>query len=315
MQDALRSARVGVTGGNGFLGAHLLRRLTALGSERCVFMREGDSARRLSILAPEPEIRRIAQPASLAEVVADWKPDVVFHLGAVISTQRSLDAVRTTLEWNVLSTVQLFEALSKTKLTRLVQVGTCEEYGRLAVPFQEGAALDPASPYSASKAAISCYARMFHNCFGLPVVLVRPSIIYGPDQDAVLLIPEVITRLLENREVEVTEGRQTRDFLYVDDAIDALLRAAVIPRAAGEVFNIGSGEVVTVRRCVELIGELTGKAHLIRYGARPYRSYEIWNYAPDTSRARQHLLWKPRTSLAQGLTDTIAAYRGVNDAE
>jgi nucleoside-diphosphate-sugar epimerase len=243
-------------------------------------------------------------------MVADWKPDVVFHLGAMISTHRSLEAFRTTLEWNFLSTVQLYEALSKTTLSRLVQIGSCEEYGRLAVPFQEAVALDPASPYSASKAAASCYARMFHNCFGLPAVVVRPSVIYGPDQDPVLLIPEVITQLLQNCEVEVTEGRQTRDFLYVDDAVDALVQAAVIPGAPGEVFNIGSGEIVTVRRCVELIGELIGKPHLIRYGARPYSPYEIWDYAPDTSRARQHLLWQPRTSLLEGLTSTIAAYRG-----
>jgi UDP-glucose 4-epimerase len=313
MQNELRSARIVVTGGNGFLGAHLLRRLSSLGSKCCVFMREGDSPRRLRELSPQPEIQCFAQPGALGELVADWKPDVVFHLGAIISTQRTLDAVRTTLEWNVLSTVQLYEALAKTALRRLVQIGTCEEYGRLAVPFQESGPLDPASPYSASKAALSCYARMFHNCFGLPVVVVRPSIIYGPDQDPTLLIPEVITRLLQNCEVEVTEGRQTRDFLYIDDAVDALLQAAVIPDAAGEVFNIGSGEIVTVRRCVELIGELTGKTHLIRYGARPYRPYEIWDYAPDISRARQDLLWEPRTRLIQGLTNTIEAFRRSNE--
>jgi UDP-glucose 4-epimerase len=309
METALGSARIAVTGGNGFLGAHLLRRLSSLGSRCCVFMREGDSPRRLQGLAAQPEIRCFAQPASLAEMVADWKPDIVFHLGAMISTQRSLEAFRATLEWNLLSTVWLYEALSKTTLSRLVQIGSCEEYGRLAVPFQEAAALDPASPYSASKAAASCYARMFHNCFGLPVVVVRPSVIYGPDQDPVLLIPEVITRLLQNCEVAVTEGRQTRDFLYVDDAVDALVQAAVIPGASGEVFNIGSDEIVTVRRCVELIGELIGKPRLIRYGARPYSPYEIWDYAPDTSRARQHLRWQPRTSLHEGLTNTIAAYR------
>lgn len=305
----LRSARIAVTGGNGFLGAHLLRRLLSLGSECCVFMREGDSPRRLSGLSRQPEIRCFGQPAALAAMVADWKPDIVFHLGAMISNQRTLEALRTSLEWNLLSTVQLYEALCSSTLTRLVQIGSCEEYGRQAVPFREEAALDPASPYSASKAAASCYAKMFHNCFGLPVVVVRPSVIYGPDQDPVMLIPEVITRLLHDREVEVTEGRQTRDFLYVDDAVDALVQAAVVPGAGGGVFNIGSGETVTVRHCAELIGELTGRAHLIRFGARDYSAYEIWDYAPDIRRARERLLWEPRTWLVQGLMETIGAYR------
>jgi UDP-glucose 4-epimerase len=312
MQIALRSARVAVTGGNGFLGAHLLRRLLSLGTQCCVFMREGDSARRLNGLSPQPEIRCFAQPASLAEVVAEWKPNIVFHLGAMISHQRTLGAFRTTLEWNLWSTLLLYEALCKTTLSRVVQIGSCEEYGRQSVPFQEAAALDPASPYSASKAAASCYARMFHNCFGLPVVVLRPTVIYGPEQDTVMLIPEVISRLLQDCAVEVTEGKQTRDFLYVDDAVDALVQAAVIPSAPGEVLNIGSGEVVTVRRCVELMGELTGKPHLIRYGARPYSPYEIWDYAPDISRARQRLEWQPRTSLVQGLANTIAAFRATN---
>jgi UDP-glucose 4-epimerase len=286
-----------------------------LGSECHVFLREGDSPRRLHGLSPQPKIQYFAQPSSLSEVVAEAKPDIVFHMGAVISTQRTLEAFRSTLEWNLLSTLQLFETLSKTPLRRLVHIGSCEEYGRQAVPFQETAAPDPASPYSASKAAASCYARMFHNCFGLPVVVVRPSVIYGPDQDPVLLIPEVITRLLQNCEVQVTEGKQTRDFLYVDDAVDALLQAAVVPGASGEVFNIGSGEIVTVRRCVEMIGELIGNPHLIRYGARPYSPYEIWDYEPDISRARQFLEWRPRTALVQGLARTVAAFRSAPPTE
>jgi UDP-glucose 4-epimerase len=309
MQTALASARVAVTGGSGFLGAHLLRRLLSLGSECCVFIREGDSVRRLSGLSPQPETRCFAQPASLAKIVAEWKPDIVFHLGAILSHQRTMEAFRTTLEWNLLSTLRLYEALCQTTLSRLVQIGSCEEYGRQAAPFQEAIALSPMSPYSASKAAASCYARMFHNCFGLPAVVLRPSVIYGPAQDAVMLIPEVITRLLQNSVVEVTEGKQTRDFLYVDDAVDALIQAAVIPGVAGEMFNIGSGESFPVRRCVELIGELIGNPELIQYGARPYSPYEIWDYAPDISRACQCLGWKPRMSLVEGLKNTIAAYR------
>jgi nucleoside-diphosphate-sugar epimerase len=312
--NALRSARIAVTGGNGFLGAHLLRRLSAMGSECCVFMREEDSARRLKNLTPAPAIQNFLQPGSLAQLVAEWKPDIVFHLGAASSTRRDLDTFRTTLELNLLSTVKLFEALCQTTLRRLVHIGSCEEYGRTPVPFTESAAPDPVSPYSASKAAASSYARMFHNAFGLPVVVMRPSVLYGPGQDPVRLIPELITRLLRDQEVEVTEGKQTRDFLFVDDAVEALLLAAVTPDVAGEIFNLGSGENVTVRRCAELIGELTGKRHLIRFGARAYSPSEIWEYAPDISRARRGLGWQPRTTLIQGLTKTIAAYRDDTDA-
>ena len=131
-------------------------------------------------MAPAIKIIHFSSPDELGSVIAALAPDLVFHLGALVSNRRTLDGFHSTLQWNLLSTLSLYEALCGSTLRRLVQIGSCEEYGRQPVPFSESSALDPVSPYSASKAAISCYARMFHNCFALPVVVLRPSVIYGP---------------------------------------------------------------------------------------------------------------------------------------
>jgi nucleoside-diphosphate-sugar epimerase len=291
-----------------------LRRLTAEGRDCVAVVPEGEPADRLQDLSPRPAILRFSGPQSMGDSVAALSPRVVFHLGAVISNRPKLEDLTTTLEWNLLSTVGLYRCLTKSGVERVVQLGSCEEYGRRPGPFRESDAPDPVSPYSASKAAITCYARMFYNCFSLPVVVLRPSLVYGPGQTGNMLVPQVVSALLAGLPVDTTEGRQTRDFLYVDDLVEAMLRAATVPGIEGEVLNVGSGQAVTVRQCIEQIEELTGRRGLVNYGARPYGRSEIWEYAPDISRARQVLGWQPATSLHSGLRRTISAFQGSGEA-
>jgi nucleoside-diphosphate-sugar epimerase len=308
MQVGSAPGRVAITGGNGFIGSCLIRRLLSDGFTCWAVVPEGNSTQRLDDLVPAVQVVRFSTPGELGPVIAALAPDFVFHMGAIVSNGRTLDGFHSTLQWNLLSTLSLYEALCGSALRRLVQIGSCEEYGRQPAPFSESSALDPVSPYSASKAAISCYARMFYNCFALPVVVLRPSVIYGPGQDPKMLIPEVITALLDGRSVDTTEGGQTRDFLYVDDFVQALIQAAMLPGIEGEIFNIGSGSPVTVRSCIELIEELTGRSGMVKFGGRAYSSSEIWEYAPALDRARVSLAWQARTSLQQGLRLTIAAF-------
>lgn len=301
------SSRIAVTGGNGFIGSHLVRALASLGNSCDVFIPEPDDASRLVHIS-SLRVKRLPAPEALGPAVAEIQPDYVFHLGAVVSRQRSLAAFRETLRWNLLSTLYLMESLVGSGVRRIVTIGSAEEYGGSGAPFREDTMPDPASPYAASKTAAFCYARMFYNSFGLPVVALRPTVVYGPGQAPQLLIPEVITALLRGRPVDTTEGKQTRDFLYVGDLVDAFLRAATAPGIEGQVFNIGSGESVSVRSCIERIEAMIGTCGLVRYGARPYGKNEINFYSVDIRQAKEQLNWKPRTTLNEGLALTIAAF-------
>jgi len=307
MQTSLQSSRIVVTGGNGFIGTHLLRDLLSLGNSCDVLVPQGSDTSCLEDLPPI-RVTPFAEPEALGPAVAKLKPDVVFHLGALVCRERTLAAFHNTLQWNLLSTLYLFEALVQSEIRRIVYIGSGEEYGHQQAPYREETVPDPVSPYAASKAAAACYGRMFYNCFGLPVVLLRPSVVYGPNQAPQFLIPEVISALLQNQAVDTTEGFQTRDFLYVADLVSAVLQAAIVPGIEGEVFNIGSGEAVSVRTCIEHIELLTGTQGLVRYGARPYGKNEIDLYSVDIRHAKERLNWKPHTTLQEGLGLTIAAF-------
>ena len=189
---------------------------------------------------------------------------------------------------------------------RLILMGSGEEFGPVTGPFDEYTIADPPSPYGASKAAVTGYAKMFPNAFKLPVVVLRPSVVYGPCQAPRMLIPQVMHALHEGREIAVTEGRQTRDFIYVGDVALGILSALTANGIDGRSYNLASGEVVTVKDCLSRIEVISGRTGLIRFGAIPYKAGEIFSYEPVAERSYDALNWRPQVSLNEGLAKTWA---------
>jgi nucleoside-diphosphate-sugar epimerase len=186
-------------------------------------------------------------------------------------------------------------------------MGSCEEYGQRNRPFDAALATIPNSPYGASKAAATAYARMFYGSFQLPTVVLRPSVVYGPGQSPRQLISMVFQALADNRTIAVTEGSQTRDFVFIDDVVDSILIALTASGIEGDAWNIGSGEIVTVRTCLEMIEAITGRPGLIQYGARPYLDSERFHYEPKVDGTFEAFNWRPSVMLEEGLRRTWAA--------
>jgi UDP-glucose 4-epimerase len=308
-REDLSSKRVVVTGATGFLGGHVLDELLAAGATVIAVADRSRTARRSEHPAQSIETLWFDRPDQLAESVQSAKPDYVVHLHAAVTTDRSAAAVRSTLETNLLPSLDLMMACAEMQVKRLILIGSGEEFGPVTGPFDENTAPDPASPYGASKAAVTAYARMFHRAFQLPVVVLRPSVVYGPFQAPRMLIPQVLQSLFEGKEVAVTEGRQTRDFIHVKDLAKGVVRALVSEGVEGRSFNLASGEVVTVRDCLERIERITGRHGLIRYGALPYKTGEIFSYEPIAEPTFSALNWRPALSLEEGLTKTWESIR------
>ena len=150
---------------------------------------------------------------------------------------------------------------------------------------------------------------MFARAFALPVTVLRPTVAYGPYQSPRMLIPQIMDALRAGRPIDVTEGRQTRDFIYVSDVAHGLLTALLRAETDGRSYNLGSGEVVTVKQCLALIEEISGRTGLIRYGALPYKKGEIFCYEPMLSQTQSALGWSATTTLRDGLSQTWDWFR------
>ena len=312
--DALRDARVLVTGATGFIGSHVVRRLAAEDVELHVLTSTVSSVYPVRLVEFRDRVvlheGNLTDRSAMDAVVARARPTHVFHLGAYTHVGKSWQRVDECVQANIQGTVNLLQALDGTGYQRFVYTGTSEIYGDIDVPFTETASVNPISPYSVSKYAGERYCRMFHKGYGWPIVMLRPFNAYGPWQTPDRVIPEIIGRALRGDELKMTQGRQTREFNYVEDLADGFVLAGTVEGIEGELFNLGCGEEVSMRDLATTILDLMGNPIEPQFGALPDRPTEIWRMFSDSTKARQRLGWKPRHSLAEGLAKTIEFYTG-----
>jgi UDP-glucose 4-epimerase len=242
-------------------------------------------------------------------VVESADPEIVFHLGAYTHVGKSWHRVDECVQTNVHGTVNLLQVLARSDYRRFVYTSTSEVYGDVAVPFSEDSVVEPLSPYSVSKYAAERFCRMFHKGRGWPIVVVRPFSAYGPAQSPDRIIPEIIVKALRGERLAMTEGRQTREFNYVEDLADGFVRAATAPDVEGEVFNIGGGQEISMRDLAVTILDLMDNPITAEFGALGNRPNEIWSMRADVGKATERLGLRPARPLRQGLEQTIAWYR------
>lgn len=308
----MKDRRILVTGGSGFIGSHLVRRLVAEGAEVGVLVRY-DSVMKNERLRPvwkdvhvvEADLRNRGALAA----VRDFQPTVVFHLAAYNHVGGSFRQVEECFDVNAKGTANLLDVCGDVE--RFVYMSTSEVYGQQdTVPFVESMSPEPISPYAITKYAGELYCRMQRRIDGDPsVVVVRPFNTYGPYQSARAVIPELIVRCLQSEPVLTTSGRQTREFNYVADIVDGLVMAARCPTPIEGPVNLSTGHEVAICDLARLIVEMTGSSSDLQIGALPHRPTEIWRMFSTSDRAFEQFGWKPRMKLREGLAETIEWYR------
>lgn len=296
-----------VTGGTGFMGRHVVRAMQRRGA-RVVAVGRREAAE----VPPGIEYERadLAVEGVAAALMRRLRPERVFHLASAVDPERDLSVLRVQIRDTQMAALHVAQACLETDVGRLVHVGTCEEYGNGSAPFRESQAPAPVSPYSAAKVAASAYVRMLSASFGLRAVIVRPFLTYGPEQPPSLLIPALVRSALAGKDFPMTLGEQTREFNYVDDIVDGILRAGEVEGIEGEVINIGCGEPQRVRDLAALVLELMGNPIQLQLGRLPYRPGEATQFYCSNEKATALLGWAPRVSLEDGLRRTIAWYEG-----
>ena len=304
--DAWAGCRVLVTGGSGLLGSHLVRRLVALGAQVSVVAKATTDLEKIADCLDHVDVLRgnLAVRSDVVRVTHDAQPQVIFHLAAagVSPFQADPDTMVTT---NVLGLMHLFEALADVPYARFVNTGSCFEYGNQSGPLSEEHPLTPLNAYAASKIMAWHLCQLHARQTGKPMVTLRLFTFFGPWERPDRLIPSTIRSVLQGEEIRITSGAQTRDYTYVEDVVDAYLRAAVMEQAVGQTFNIGSGKEYAVREVAQRIRDLMQSQAPIRVGALKSRADEVWRLCCDSSKATAILGWRPTVSFDEGLHRTL----------
>jgi nucleoside-diphosphate-sugar epimerase len=290
-----------VTGASGFIGARLCRRAVDEGALVHAVSREAQG----EADGVRWERGDLADEVFVRELVRRVRPEVVLHLASHVSGGRQLELVLPMLRANLLAAVNLMVACAETGGSRVVLAGSMEE------PDTGDPDAVAQSPYAVAKWGALAYARHFGALHDLPVVHLRVFMVYGPAQlDLRKLVPYVTVSLLRGEAPQLTSGARAVDWVYVDDVVDAFVRAAAAAGAGaeGRSLDIGSGELVSARSLVLRVRELVGGDVEPAFGAIADRPLERVR-AADLAAAAEALGWRPRTPLEEGLARTVDFYR------
>jgi UDP-glucose 4-epimerase len=304
-----------ITGGAGFIGSHIARALVAAGT-RVRVLDNFSSGRRANLDGIAAEVELIDGDLRDAETVARAVAgcELVYHQGAVPSVPRSVIDPRTTLDVGISGTLNVLLAAKDTGVRRVVFASSSSVYGDTPeMPKREDMTPRPLSPYAISKLSAEQLCGVFTRLYGLETVALRYFNVFGPDQDPASAYAAVIPKFIAavaagERPTIYGDGEQSRDFTYIANVVDANLRAARVPAAAGRVFNIASGRAITVNRMLELVGELLGKPAEADY-VDP-RPGDIRDSLADIDAAWAVLGYEPAISFEEGMARTVAASTG-----
>ena len=313
----IHDKRILLTGGAGFIGTSLARRL--LPTNDVVVLDNGHrDALATSDVAAHPRLTRVTadvlDPAAVASALRGCQ--MVVHLAAIAGVDTVLRMPVATMKVGILGTFNVLEAAqAQGGIERLVDFSTSEVFGSYAYNVREGdltslgAVGEARWTYAVSKLATEHLAHNYYKEFGLPAVSVRPFNIYGPGQVGEGAIHRFIVQALRNEPITIhNDGSQIRAWCYIDDMVDGIVRCLARPEAVGQAFNIGNPRsVVTIDDLARRIVRLAGSSSELRYV--PWNSVDVELRIPNIDKARQLLDYAPHVDLETGLARTIAWYR------
>ena len=305
-----------VTGAAGFIGSTLVDRLLA-DRHTVVGVDDLSSGRSSNLESAQRHadfdfVKADIVDADLIGLLGDTRPEVVFHLAAQIDVRHSVADPQFDAGVNVVGTVRLAEAARRAGVRKVVHTSSGGSiYGTPpSYPTNEEVPVDPASPYAAGKVAGEVYLNMFRNLYGLECSHIAPGNVYGPRQDPhgeAGVVAIFAQALLSGRPTKIFgDGSDTRDYVFVDDVVDAFVKAAG-EDGGGQRFNVGTGVETSVRQLHSAIASVVGAPDEPEF--HPARIGDLRRSCLDISRAEQVLGWRPKINLDDGVAQTVAFFR------
>jgi len=299
-----------VTGGAGFIGRwvvkHLLERGYSVWVVDNLFSGKVENIAEFTENSQFKFIKGDILDENLLEELFNLSFKICLHLAALVNVQYSIDNPERSFEVNLRGTFNILEEAKK-KNTRVILMSTCMVYKKTRnnEPINESHPLFPLSPYAATKIAAEELTLSYYHAYGLPVAILRPFNTYGPFQKTDNeggVVPIFITRSLQGKTLYIYgDGTQTRDFLYVEDCAEAVIKTALSDKVWGEIINIGTGEDISINELATLIA---GRDNHVRHIPHIHPQSEISKLICNYGKAKRLLNWEPKTSLREGIDKT-----------
>jgi len=294
-------ARAIITGATGFIGANLARRLVRAGDEVHLLVRPGSDPWRIETIRTEARVHEVdlGDEAALSRIVAEIRPDRVFHLAAYGAYPHQTD-LRRMVATNITGTINLVAACLKTGFEAFVNTGSSSEYGFKDHAPPETEWLEPNSDYAVTKASATLFCRHAARSRGVRLPTLRLYSVYGPYEEPTRLMPSLIVRGMNGQLPPLADPNIARDYVYVEDVIDAyLLAAARHDQEPGAVYNVGTGVQTSLREAVDVARRALGITIEPEWGSMNNRPWDTTVWVSDIRKIRAELGWRPRHTLEQ----------------
>lgn len=303
MSGRFAGRKVVITGAGGFVGANLVSALESEDARVFALVRKGTDRHRLQSLKTSAELVEVDLLAfeTVQEKMEAIQPEYVFNAAVARDHQKLLE----TWNMNSMAALNLLHASASPSLQRFVHCGSSLEYGAIGIPFNERDLPKPNSFYGASKAAATLLLQQAAMSEQLPVAILRIFCIYGAYDSPHRLVPKAIRHIKQDKSLRLTNPGYCRDYILVDDVVEALILAALKQGLTEFVFNIASGVQTTNETIVRMIEAIMGKPARISSEQYPAREWDKAEWRADISLARVVLGWKPAHTLEQGLARTV----------
>ena len=303
-----------VTGGAGFIGSHLVKKLINLKANVSVLIKYNSMIDCPRLISVWNKLNIIEADMRNIDSVSEMKKmnfDLVFHLAAYNHVGDSFKHVLENVNSNLISTINLLN--NGPKIKKFIHMGTSEIYGiQSKIPFNVNEKPNPMSPYAVTKYASELFSILKSKSSKLDLLCVRPFNTFGPFQSEKAIIPELIIKCIQNKAIKTTGGKQTREFNYVDNIVDGILFLTRKIKNNIEPINIGSNRPIRIKDLVKKIHSYTFSQSKLCIGSLKYRPNEIWKMQAN-NKFIVSKGWKPKINFDTGLKLTINWYQKFND--
>jgi nucleoside-diphosphate-sugar epimerase len=303
-----------ITGSTGFIGSQLTKFLLKRGYRVNILLREDSNIENIKDIFKLLVVHKgdLSNTERLKKIITKANPSYIFHLSSYgnSSSQKDLKKMVTV---NIMGLINLLEASKKIKYKSFIISGSSSEYGFKKTPMKESDFLDPNSYYSSTKGSATLLAQSFARENDKPVRILRLFSAYGPFENKERLIPTVIRKALRNENISITAGVVKRDFVYIDDVLDAFYKTMNSKLENGEIINVGTGKDSDNKEVAKIVRELLKKRIKIKVGSYPKRSWDTSYWVADTKKTKKLIKWSASVSLREGLLKTIEWNKNQDD--